>query len=51
MLATIQSRTFRVLVCCVEIQKLEYTKLILPVLLYGCGTWSLTFREEQRQSI
>jgi hypothetical protein len=22
--------------------------VILPVVLYGCGTWSLTLREEQR---
>ena len=23
-----------------------YTSIILPVVLYGCGTWSLTLREE-----
>jgi len=25
-----------------------YRTIILPVALYGCETWSLTFREEQR---
>jgi hypothetical protein len=25
-----------------------YKTLILPVVLYGCGTWSLTLREEHR---
>jgi len=24
------------------------TSLILPVVLFGCGTWSLTLREEHR---
>jgi hypothetical protein len=25
-----------------------YKIIILPVVLYGCGTWSLTLREEHR---
>jgi hypothetical protein len=25
-----------------------YKTLILPVVLYGCGTWSLTVREQHR---
>jgi len=25
-----------------------YRNIILPVVLYGCGTWSLTLREERR---
>jgi hypothetical protein len=25
-----------------------YTSIILPVVLYGCETWSLTLREEHR---
>ena len=32
-------------------KKLEintYKTIILPVVLYGCETWSLTFRKEQR---
>jgi hypothetical protein len=28
--------------------RLKYTKLIWPVVLYGCETWSLTLREERR---
>jgi hypothetical protein len=27
---------------------LEFTKLILPLVLYGCKTWSLTLKEEHR---
>jgi hypothetical protein len=33
------------------VQKLEsriYKTVILPVVLYGCGAWSLTLREEHR---
>jgi hypothetical protein len=26
----------------------KYAKLILPVVLYGCETWSLVLREERR---
>jgi hypothetical protein len=25
-----------------------YSTIILPVVLYGCGTWSLTLTEERR---
>ena len=28
-----------------------YKTLILPVVLYGCKTWSLTLREERRLSL
>jgi hypothetical protein len=28
--------------------KKKHTKLILPVVLYGCETWSLTLKEEHR---
>jgi hypothetical protein len=28
-----------------------YKTVILPVVLYGCGTWSLTLMEEQRQGV
>jgi hypothetical protein len=28
-----------------------YKTIILPVVLYGCGTWSLTLREEHRLSV
>jgi hypothetical protein len=28
-----------------------YTTIILPVVLYGCETWSLTLREERRRRV
>ena len=28
-----------------------YRTVILPVVLYGCETWSLTFRDERRLSV
>jgi hypothetical protein len=28
-----------------------YKTIILPVVLYGCETWSLTLREEHRQRV
>jgi len=28
-----------------------YRTIILPVVLYGCETWSLTLREERRQRV
>jgi hypothetical protein len=28
-----------------------YKTIILPVVLYGCKTWSLTVREERRQRV
>jgi hypothetical protein len=28
-----------------------YKTIILPVVLYGCETWSLTLREERRLSV
>jgi hypothetical protein len=32
-----------------HIKKIKmYKTLILPVVLYGCGTWPLKLREEQR---
>jgi len=32
-----------------DIQKIKiYRTIILPVILYGCDTWSLTLREERR---
>ena len=36
-------------VCQVAIQKFKICKtIILPVVLYGCETWSLTLREERK---
>jgi hypothetical protein len=49
MFATIQSRTFCPLVCYLKnIKILIYKTIILPLLLNGCETWSLTLREEHR---
>jgi hypothetical protein len=36
----------RLLYKSVKIRK--YKTIILPVILYGCETWSVTFREEHR---
>jgi hypothetical protein len=46
MLATIRLRAFCLLVKKVKI-KIQKT-ITLPVILYGCETWSLTLREEHR---
>jgi hypothetical protein len=49
MLAIIRFRAFCLLVCCQKNLKVRlYKTIILPVVLYGCETWSLTLREEQR---
>jgi hypothetical protein len=44
MLATIRSRTFYLLSKDLKIR--IYKTIILPVILYGCLSWSLTLREE-----
>ena len=31
-----------------KISRLRYTTIILPVVVYGCETWSLTLREKHR---
>jgi hypothetical protein len=47
MLVIIQSRTF--FSSAVKNLKMRiYKTIILPVVLYGCETWSLTLREEHR---
>jgi hypothetical protein len=52
MLATIQPRTFRVLVCCIKNVKIIICKtIILPVVLYRCETWSLTLRVDHRMRV
>jgi hypothetical protein len=49
MLVTIRSRTTSLLVCCQKNLKIRiYKTIILPVVLYGCETWSWTLREEHR---
>jgi hypothetical protein len=48
-LATIRFRAFCLLVCCQKNLKIRiYKTIILPVVLYGCETWSQTFREKCR---
>jgi hypothetical protein len=34
--------------CTMEVKMRIYKTIILPVVLYGCETWSLTLREEHR---
>jgi hypothetical protein len=46
MLATIRSRTFCLPVVKKKVKIRTYETMILPVVLYGCETWSLTLREE-----
>jgi hypothetical protein len=46
MRATIQSRTFCPLSKSIKIR--IYKTIILPLVLNGCETWSLTLREEHR---
>jgi hypothetical protein len=48
MLATIRSRTFCLPFCCQKLKIRLYKTIILPVVLYGCETWSLTLREDHR---
>ena len=40
---------FSLLSCFIQIK--TYRTIILPVVLYGCETWSLTLKEEQRLTI
>jgi hypothetical protein len=52
MLATIWSRNFSFLVYCPKNIKIRiYKSIILTVVLYGCETWSLTLKVEQRLSV
>jgi len=57
----IKSRLRSGYTCCLSVQNLlssrllskntkikKYRTIILPVILYGCETWSLTLREERR---
>jgi hypothetical protein len=49
MLATIWFRVFCPPTCCLGNLKVKINKtIILPVVFYGCETWSPTLREEQR---
>jgi hypothetical protein len=48
MLATIQSRILVSSLLSRDIKIKIYKTIILPVVLYGCESWSLTLREEHR---
>jgi len=52
MLAIIRCIIFCLLVCYPKNLKLKiYRTIILPAVLYGCETWSLTLREERRPRV
>jgi len=52
MIAIIRCRIFCLPVCYLKIKKIKiYRTTILPVVLYGCETWLLTFREECRPRV
>ena len=36
-------------ITCLEVDSVIYRTIILPVVLYGCESWSLTLREEHRK--
>jgi hypothetical protein len=48
MLATIWYRAFSSCLLSKNVKLRIYKTIILPVVLYGCETWSLTLREEHR---
>jgi hypothetical protein len=48
MFAIIQSKTFYFPVPYKKLKIKIYKTVILPVVLYGCETWSLTLKEERR---
>jgi hypothetical protein len=51
MLAIIQSKIFYLPVSYKKLKIKIYKTVILPVVLYGCETWSLTLKEEHRLRI
>jgi hypothetical protein len=48
MLAIIQSKIFCLPVSCKKLKIEIHKTVIMPVVLYGCETWSFTSREEHR---
>jgi hypothetical protein len=49
MLASIQPRTFNLHMCCIKNVNIRiYKTIILPLVLYGRETLSLTLKEEHR---
>jgi hypothetical protein len=52
MLATILSRTFCLPVCCQKDLEIRiYKTILLPAVLYGCETWSVTLWAEYRLGV
>jgi hypothetical protein len=51
MFATIQYRTFCLLICCQKFKIRIYKTTSLPVVLYWCETWPLTLRGEHRLKV
>jgi hypothetical protein len=51
MLAIIQSKILSSRLISKNLKIKPYKTVILPVVLYGCETWSLTLREEHRLSV
>ena len=51
MLAIIWCRSFAFCLLTRNLKVKIYKTIILPVVLYGCDTWSLTLREEHRLKI
>jgi hypothetical protein len=51
MLASIRCRIFCLPVCYPNFKIKIYRNIIFPGVLYGCETWSLTFREERRLKV
>jgi hypothetical protein len=51
MLAIIRCRIFCLQFAIQNIKIKIYRTIILPVVLYGCGTWSFTFREKERPRV
>jgi hypothetical protein len=51
MLATIRSRTYCLPAYCLKTEIRTWKTIILPVVLHGCETWTLTLREEHRLSV
>jgi hypothetical protein len=47
----VQFRIFCVAVCPRNVKIKIYKTTILPVVVYGCETWSLTIREEHRLGV
>jgi len=48
MLAIIRCTMLSIPICYTKLKNYDIQTLILPLVFYGCGTWSLTLKEERR---